>query len=101
MSAAACGPLESGLKWAKEKLGISHLYRDYEALLAHDGVDAVFVVTPTSLPGQHIIQALRPGKHVFYEKPLSLTMENCGRVSAAAALHPRRATRRDVEGCIE
>jgi myo-inositol 2-dehydrogenase/D-chiro-inositol 1-dehydrogenase len=45
---AACSPLESELTWAKEKLGISHLYRDYKALLAHDVLDAVFLVTPAS-----------------------------------------------------
>jgi myo-inositol 2-dehydrogenase / D-chiro-inositol 1-dehydrogenase len=46
---AACSPLESELTWAKEKLGISHRYRDYEALLAHDRLDAVFLVTATTL----------------------------------------------------
>jgi len=86
---AACSPLESELTWAKEKLGISHLYRDYEALLPHDGLDAVFLVTPTSSHAKHIFQALRSGKHVFCEKPLSLEMEDCRRVNAAAALHPQ------------
>jgi myo-inositol 2-dehydrogenase / D-chiro-inositol 1-dehydrogenase len=41
--------VENELTWAKEKLDLSHLYRDYEALLAHDGLDAVFLVTPTIL----------------------------------------------------
>jgi len=86
---AACSPLESELTWAKETLGISHLYRDYEALLAHEGLDVVFLVTPTSLHPQQIIQALRSGKHVFCEKPLSLDLDDCRRVNAEAALHPQ------------
>ena len=85
---AACSPLESELTWAKEALGIDSLYSDYEALLAHDGLDVVFLVTPTSLHPQHIIQALRAGKHVFCEKPLSLDLDDCLRVNAEAALHP-------------
>jgi myo-inositol 2-dehydrogenase/D-chiro-inositol 1-dehydrogenase len=86
---AACSPLESELTWAKQTLGIDHLYRDYEALLAHDGLDAVFLVIPASLHAQQIIQALRSGKHVFCEKPLSLELEDCVRVQAEAALHPQ------------
>ncbi|MGS0743860.1 Gfo/Idh/MocA family oxidoreductase [Glaciimonas sp. GG7] len=86
---AAVSPLESELTWAKETLGIAHLYQDYAALLAHDGLDAVFLVTPTSLHPDQIIQALRAGKHVFCEKPLSLELDDCRRVNAEAALHPQ------------
>ncbi|HWG70428.1 MAG TPA: Gfo/Idh/MocA family oxidoreductase, partial [Steroidobacteraceae bacterium] len=57
---AACSPLEDELTWART-LGISHLYRDYGGMLAHDGLDAVFLVTPTSLHAKQIIQALRSG----------------------------------------
>ena len=85
---AACSPLEDELTWART-LGISHLYRDYGGMLAHDGLDAVFLVTPTSLHAKQIIQALRSGKHVFCEKPLSLDLEDCRRVHAEAALHPQ------------
>ena len=85
---AACSPLESELTWAKQTLGISNLYLDYEALLAHEGLDAVFLVTPTSMHPQQIIQALRAGKHVFCEKPLSLDLDDCRRVNAEATLHP-------------
>ncbi|WP_061539962.1 Gfo/Idh/MocA family oxidoreductase [Collimonas fungivorans] len=86
---AACSPLQSELEWARDTLQVPHLYEDYAALLAHGGLDAVFLVTPTSLHPQQIIQALRAGKHVFCEKPLSLDLEDCRRVSAEAALHPQ------------
>jgi len=85
---AACSPLEGELTWAGQTLGIHNLYRDYEALLAHD-LDAVFLVTPTSLHAGQIIQALRAGKHVFCEKPLSLDLADCRRVMAEAALRPQ------------
>jgi len=85
---AACSPLESELRWAEQTLDIRHLHRDYDALLAHDSLDAVFLATPTSLHAKHIIQALRSGKHEFCEKPLSLELEDCRRVTAEAALHP-------------
>ncbi len=85
---AACSPLEGDLTWAGQSLGIHNLYRDYEALLAHD-LDAVFLVTPTFLHAGQIIQALRAGKHVFCEKPLSLDLTDCRRAMAEAALHPQ------------
>lgn len=86
---AACSPLPVELEWARDTLALPHLYSDYAALLAHEGLDAVFLVTPTSLHPQQIIQALQAGKHVFCEKPLSLDLKDCLRVSAEAARHPQ------------
>lgn len=85
---AACSPLAAELDWAASTLGITQGYADYSALLAHPGLDAVFLVTPTSLHAEQIIQALRAGKHVFCEKPLSLDLADCLKVEAEAARHP-------------
>ena len=86
---AACSPLAAELEWAAGTLGISHGYTDYSALLAHPGLDAVFLVTPTAMHADQIIQALRAGKHVFCEKPLSLDLADCLKVEAEAARHPQ------------
>ena len=85
---AACSPVEQELEWARTALGIQHAYAGYAELLAHPGLDAVFLVTPTSLHAEQIIQALQAGKHVFCEKPLSLDLADCLRVEAEAAKHP-------------
>ena len=71
---AACSPVADELAWAKDTLGVRNLYVDYAALLGETGVDAVFLVTPTSLHAEHIVQALRADKHVFCEKPLALDL---------------------------
>ncbi|WP_317205031.1 Gfo/Idh/MocA family oxidoreductase [Janthinobacterium sp.] len=86
---AACSPLPAELDWAARTFGITQGYADYSALLAHPGLDAVFLVTPTSLHAEQIIQALRAGKHVFCEKPLSLDLADCLKVEAEAARHPQ------------
>ena len=86
---AACSPVADERRWAQESLGVRRVYTDYAALLADAGVDAVFLVTPTSLHAEQIIQALQAGKHVFCEKPLSLDLADCARVSAQAARHPQ------------
>ena len=54
--------------------------RDYAQLLAHPGLDAVFLATPTTLHADQIIAALEAGKHVFSEKPLALNLADCLRV---------------------
>jgi myo-inositol 2-dehydrogenase/D-chiro-inositol 1-dehydrogenase len=84
----ACSPVAGELAWASSTLGIEHGYASYSDMLAHPGLDAVFLVTPTALHAQQIIDALQAGKHVFCEKPLSLDMADCLRVEAEAAKHP-------------
>jgi myo-inositol 2-dehydrogenase/D-chiro-inositol 1-dehydrogenase len=85
---AACSPLAEELAWAKDALGVRNLHADYQALLAQDDVDAVFLVTPTSFHPEQIVAGLQAGKHVFCEKPLALELAECGRVEAEAARHP-------------
>jgi myo-inositol 2-dehydrogenase/D-chiro-inositol 1-dehydrogenase len=86
---AACSPVPAELEWAASTLGVAHTYTDYAAMLAHPDLDAVFLVTPTSLHAAQIIAALRAGKHVFCEKPLSLDLADCLAVEAEAARHPQ------------
>src|SRR5450631_318439 len=86
---AACSPVADELEWASESLGVERVYGNYDALLADTGVDAVFLVTPTSLHAEQIILALEAGKHVFCEKPLSLDLADCQHVAAQSASHPQ------------
>jgi myo-inositol 2-dehydrogenase/D-chiro-inositol 1-dehydrogenase len=86
--AAACSPLEDELAWARDALREPRLYSEYADLLADPHVDAVWLVTPSSLHAQQIVDALQAGKHVFCEKPLSLDVAECERVLAVAARYP-------------
>ena len=86
---AACSPVPDELAWARDTLGVPHAYADYGALLAHAGLDAVFLVTPTTLHAEQIIAGLDAGKHVFSEKPLALDLDDCRRVETEATRHPR------------
>ncbi|OAJ57952.1 oxidoreductase [Paraburkholderia ginsengiterrae] len=85
---AACSPVEEERAWAREALPATRLYDDYADLLADREVDAVWLVTPSSLHAQQIVDALHAGKHVFCEKPLSLDLAECERVLAEAARYP-------------
>jgi myo-inositol 2-dehydrogenase/D-chiro-inositol 1-dehydrogenase len=85
---AACSPVVDELEWAGRELGVTRRFADYGAMLANGGIDAVWLVTPTTLHAQQIVEALEAGKHVFSEKPLSLDLGECRRVEAEAAKHP-------------
>ncbi len=87
---AAGSPIDTERAWAEESLGIA-TYPDLGALLAHPGLEAVWLVTPTSLHAEQSIQVLEAGKHLFCEKPLSLDIEPCDRVIAVARKHPAQA----------
>lgn len=85
---AACSPVEEERDFAKHQLGVPQVHTDFSALLADPTLDAVLLVTPTSLHADQAIQALQAGKHVFIEKPLALNVADCERVLAVADKRP-------------
>jgi predicted dehydrogenase len=52
------------------------LVESYEALLKDPNVQAVVLCTPHSMHSQQVIAAAQVGKHVFCEKPFSLTRKD-------------------------
>ncbi|MGA7815335.1 Gfo/Idh/MocA family oxidoreductase [Caballeronia sp.] len=82
---AACSPVAAERDWAAANLPELALYSDYTRMLEDASIDAVWLVTPTSLHADQIIAALRAGKHVFCEKPLSLDLAQCDRVIEVSA----------------
>ncbi|MFJ3383155.1 MULTISPECIES: Gfo/Idh/MocA family protein [unclassified Curtobacterium] len=55
---------------------------DLDALLARDDVDAVTITTSTDVHRDVITRAARAGKHVFTEKLLAPTVEECEEIVA-------------------
>jgi predicted dehydrogenase len=56
------------------------IYRDHRELLNARDLDAVIVSTPLSLHAQHVTAALESGRHVYGEKSLALTVDECNRI---------------------
>lgn len=49
-------------------------YAGYEALLASDTIDAVYIALPNSRHADYAIRAAKAGKHVMVEKPLAVSV---------------------------
>lgn len=70
-----------------ERFSAAHGIRRYEtleAMLADPQIDAVTICTPSGLHASQAIMAMRAGKHVVCEKPMSLTLEDADRLIATA-----------------
>ena len=65
-------------------------YRDYRRVLDRPDIDVVSIVTPDHWHVKIAIEALQAGKHVFCQKPLSLTLEENRLARAAAAKFPKQ-----------
>lgn len=75
---AACGLDLDRLANYREQCGPDvFLTKDYQEVLARPDINAVFVCTPDHLHFRHATDALRAGKHVFLEKPMAITIEDC------------------------
>ena len=82
---AVCTRTESRLKEIKDKYRVPKAYTDYRALLADKDIDMVTIVTHIKEHLQPTVDALAAGKHVFLEKPMADSVEDCDRIIAAAA----------------
>jgi len=85
---SACSPVADERDWARRELGVATLHEDFDSFVRDPALDAVVIVTPTTLHAEQTIAALEAGKHVFVEKPLSLDLADCERVEAVARTRP-------------
>ena len=68
--------IDEGLKLAPK----AKVYNDYRRLLEDKTIDAVLVATPLNSHCQIVLDAFDAGKHVFCEKTIGFTMEECYRI---------------------
>ncbi|MDR0886164.1 MAG: Gfo/Idh/MocA family oxidoreductase [Clostridiales Family XIII bacterium] len=63
------------VEYIKGKYKIADGYLNAEELIQHADIDAVFILSPDQYHGQYAALALKMGKHVFVEKPVTLYEE--------------------------
>ncbi|NLJ95452.1 MAG: Gfo/Idh/MocA family oxidoreductase [Clostridiaceae bacterium] len=85
---ALCDVDEANLKKVANELGVSNIYIDFEKMCRRPDLDAIVIVSPSSLHPEQIKIAMENGKHVFCEKPLGVTVEACKDAEATVEAHP-------------
>lgn len=92
-----------------DRFDAPHAFGTYEAMLASDAIDAVYIPLPTSQHVEWAVRAADAGKHVLVEKPLALDASEIARVIEArdrngvivseafmVAYHPQWARVREI-----
>lgn len=83
LAAVASRHESTAIAYAKE-WGIPLTFGSYEAMLASDEVDAVYISLPNHLHAEWAIHALKAGKHVLCEKPFALSVPEVDRMIQAS-----------------
>ena len=78
---------EQRAREAAERYSIPNAYGSYEAMLADDICDAVYIATPHTLHRDCAILAMRAGKHVLCEKPIAPNTAQFREMVACAREH--------------
>ena len=77
--------IDEGLgKAHQEKFGIKKFYKNFSDMLKDPEIEAVDVCTPNYLHVPMMIDALKAGKHVVCEKPMSISGDEADKVTAVA-----------------
>ena len=83
--AAVCDVDDNRLEAAVENAGPGVIpYRDYRYILERNDIDAVLIATPDHWHAVQTVHACQSGKHVYVEKPASVTVRE-GQAMVAAA----------------
>ncbi len=85
---AACSVVDAELEFAKRELGVQDVYKDYRQMLEQADIDAVVIVTPNIEHSWQITEAIQSGKHVFSDKPMGVSIEECKQVKNVIDRHP-------------
>lgn len=74
---------------AREQYPDAAVVGDYQVLLSREDVDVVDIVLPSYLHHEVAAAALQAGKHVFMEKPMCLSIQQCDDLIDLAKKHNR------------
>jgi predicted dehydrogenase len=74
---------------AAERFGIANAATDYQTVLDDPQIDLVLIATRHDLHAEMTLAALNAGKHVFVEKPLSMTEEGLEAIDSFYAANPK------------
>ncbi len=66
-----------------------NLYSDYQGMLENEEIDAVFICASDTAHKDIAIACMKKEKHVFLEKPMATTLDDCFAIYAESMRHDR------------
>ena len=85
---AVCARTESKVKKTQEEFGIPYGYTDLDEMLRNPELDALVIATGADAHKEACLAALKAKKHIFCEKPLAKTVEDCEEIEKAVDENP-------------
>lgn len=72
---------KESLEWFRDHITSDvDFVMDHRMVAARPDIDAVIVMTPDFVHEEHATHALMAGKHVYLEKPMTISIEGCDRL---------------------
>ena len=87
---AVCDVVKEKADSLAKKYNARAYYSVEELLAGEQGIDVVAICSPNGLHAEHSIKALTAGFHVLCEKPMAITVADCGRMIQAAEKSNKR-----------
>jgi myo-inositol 2-dehydrogenase/D-chiro-inositol 1-dehydrogenase len=87
---AVCALEEDVIEKAKKDWSVKYGYNHFDDMIQNKELDAIFICSPSSQHCDQIALALEAGFHVFSEKPLGISLEECRKAEAAVEKHPNK-----------
>ncbi len=81
--AAVCDLIPAKLNAQGDRFGVAQRFTDYRQMLKTD-IDCVSVCVPNAVHREVAVAALKAGKNVLLEKPMSICAADAGKIIAAA-----------------
>ncbi|MCR8547774.1 Gfo/Idh/MocA family oxidoreductase [Salipiger sp. P9] len=70
---------------AAKRFGFANATGDWRTMLADPEIDVIDITTPNAMHFDMAMEAIAAGKHVYCEKPLTVTLEDARKLKEAAA----------------
>jgi glucose-fructose oxidoreductase len=58
-------------------------YQNFDSIANNPDIDVIYIVLPPSMHREYVIKAANAGKHVWCEKPMAITVQECEDMIAA------------------
>ena len=86
------GTPEKAEKWKKQyNIPDKNIYnyQTFDSIANNPDIDVVYIVLPPSMHREYVIRAANAGKHVWCEKPMAITEQECSDMIEACSINKR------------